>query len=136
LRRDLEAGLVLERIEDALGEVLVLGAVEHQLRPGAADHRGQREGDEAVGEQAGDAHGKTSFQWRGEGVLQCRSCCSDNPRARIPGAGMTTVLKNAAQLVGAFDADERCRRGAAMRSPGVVENGALVMSYGRIDWLG
>jgi imidazolonepropionase len=49
---------------------------------------------------------------------------------------MTTVLKNAAQLVGAFGADERRRRGAAMASPGVIEGGALVMSYGHIDWLG
>jgi imidazolonepropionase len=49
---------------------------------------------------------------------------------------MTAVLKNAAQLVGVFDADERCRRGAAMRTPGVVENGSLIMSYGHIDWLG
>ena len=49
---------------------------------------------------------------------------------------MTIVLKNAAQLVGVFDADERCRAGPAMRTPGVVENGSLIMSYGHIDWLG
>ena len=45
---------------------------------------------------------------------------------------MTVVLKNAAQLVGVCDANERCRRGAAMRSPGVIDNGSLVMSYGHI----
>src|SRR5260370_26801343 len=49
---------------------------------------------------------------------------------------MTTVLKNAAQLVGVFGAEERRRRGAAMASPGVIADGALVMSYGHIDWLG
>jgi imidazolonepropionase len=49
---------------------------------------------------------------------------------------MTTVLNNAAQLVGVFGADERRRRGAAMASPGVIEGGALVMSYGHIDWVG
>jgi imidazolonepropionase len=49
---------------------------------------------------------------------------------------MTIVLKNAAQLVGVGDADERCRRGVALCSPVVVENGSLIMSHGRIDWLG
>lgn len=49
---------------------------------------------------------------------------------------MTIVLKNAAQLVGVCEAEERCRRGVTLRSPGVVENGSLVMSHGRIDWLG
>src|SRR5437660_3045306 len=49
---------------------------------------------------------------------------------------MTTVLKHAAQLVGVFGPDERRRRGAAMRSPGVIADGALVMHGSRIDWLG
>jgi imidazolonepropionase len=49
---------------------------------------------------------------------------------------MTVVLKNAAQLVGVFDLEERCRRGAEMRTPGVIVGGSLVMDYGRIEWLG
>ena len=47
-----------------------------------------------------------------------------------------TVLRHAAQLVGLTAPDETVRRGAAMRAPGVIEDGAIVLRDGRIDWLG
>jgi imidazolonepropionase len=47
-----------------------------------------------------------------------------------------TVLRHAAQLVGLSVPGETCRRGVALRSPGVIEDGALILRDGRIDWLG
>jgi imidazolonepropionase len=49
---------------------------------------------------------------------------------------MLTVLRHAAQLVGVTAPGVTRRRGAAMADPGVVEDGALVLRDGRIDWLG
>jgi imidazolonepropionase len=47
-----------------------------------------------------------------------------------------TVLRHAAQLVGLTALGETVRRGQAMRSPGVIEDGAVILRDGRIDWLG
>jgi imidazolonepropionase len=49
---------------------------------------------------------------------------------------MIRVLRHAAQLVGVTGPDERCRRGPAMRAPGVIEDGAVVIEDERIRWLG
>jgi imidazolonepropionase len=59
-----------------------------------------------------------------------------NPKKNENGEFMTTVLKNAAQLGGVFDNDERRRYGPAMRSPGIIADGALIMHGGRIEWIG
>ena len=47
-----------------------------------------------------------------------------------------TVLRHAAQLVGVTAPGEITRRGDALRSPGVIEDGAIILRDGRIDWLG
>jgi imidazolonepropionase len=47
-----------------------------------------------------------------------------------------TVLRHAAQLVGVTAPAETTRRGDALRSPGVIEDGAIILRDGRIDWLG
>jgi imidazolonepropionase len=49
---------------------------------------------------------------------------------------MITVLRNAAQLVGVTAPGECRKSGPAMRSLGVVADGALVVRDGLIDWLG
>jgi imidazolonepropionase len=49
---------------------------------------------------------------------------------------MVTILRHAAQLVGVTLASELRKTGAAMRDPGVVADGAVVVRDGRIDWLG
>jgi imidazolonepropionase len=49
---------------------------------------------------------------------------------------MVTVLRRAAQLVGVTAPGVTRRRGADMADPGVVEDGALLLCDGRIDWLG
>jgi imidazolonepropionase len=49
---------------------------------------------------------------------------------------MTLLLRHAAQLVGVAAPGESRKRGAAMRLPGVVEDGAVVMEDGRIAWVG
>jgi imidazolonepropionase len=49
---------------------------------------------------------------------------------------MITVLRHAAQLVGVTGPAERVKRGRAMREPGVVADGAIVLRDGLIDWVG
>jgi imidazolonepropionase len=49
---------------------------------------------------------------------------------------MHTVLRHAAQLVGAHPVADTCRRGDALRDAGVIEDGAVVVENGRIAWLG
>src|SRR5579871_6470759 len=49
---------------------------------------------------------------------------------------MLTILHHAAQLVGIVPPGEFSRCGSAMRSPGVLTNGSLVIRDGIIDWLG
>src|SRR5579884_3764832 len=47
-----------------------------------------------------------------------------------------TVLRHAAQLVGLSAPRDTCRRGAALRNPGIVEDGALILRGDGIEWLG
>jgi imidazolonepropionase len=49
---------------------------------------------------------------------------------------VTTVLRHAAQLVGLAAPGERTRRGPDLRSPGLVEDGAVVIEGDTIRWLG
>src|SRR5262245_57700865 len=46
------------------------------------------------------------------------------------------VVRNAAQLVCVAPAGESTRRGPAMRSPTLIEGGALIAREGRIEWIG
>jgi imidazolonepropionase len=46
------------------------------------------------------------------------------------------VVRHAAQLVGVTRSGERSRRGAALRDPGVVADGAVMIVGERIAWLG
>src|SRR6516225_4338425 len=48
---------------------------------------------------------------------------------------MLTVLKHAAQLVGVTPPDVQGQRGAGMRSPGIVTDGALLLRDGIIEWV-
>jgi imidazolonepropionase len=48
----------------------------------------------------------------------------------------TLIVRNAAQLVCVARPGESVRRGRAMRSPLVIESGALIAIDGRIDWVG
>src|SRR5436309_3593384 len=49
---------------------------------------------------------------------------------------MPLCLVHAAQVVGLTRPGERCRRGRAMRDPGVVEDGAVVLEGDTIAWVG
>jgi len=49
---------------------------------------------------------------------------------------MPTLIHNAAQLVGVTQAGQRRKHGAQMAELGIVENGSLLIRYGRIEWLG
>src|SRR4051794_34385779 len=49
---------------------------------------------------------------------------------------MPLCLLHAAQVVGLTRPGERCRRGRAMRDPGVVEDGAVVLEGDTIAWVG
>lgn len=48
----------------------------------------------------------------------------------------TIVLRHAAQLVGVTAPGETTRRGDALRSPGVIADGAILLRDGVVDWLG
>ncbi len=49
---------------------------------------------------------------------------------------MLTVLRHAAQLVGVAPATQLRKTGTALRDPGIVADGAVVLRDGLIDWLG
>src|SRR5260370_42437866 len=49
---------------------------------------------------------------------------------------MTTVLRHAAQLVGVTLPNLLRKAGPEMKTLGIIEDGALVIRGGRIDWLG
>src|SRR5947199_1007967 len=49
---------------------------------------------------------------------------------------MFLVIRNAAQLVCVARRGERVLRGSAMRSPAVIDNGALIVRDERITWVG
>jgi imidazolonepropionase len=49
---------------------------------------------------------------------------------------MVLVVRNAAQLVGAWPAGERLRRGPAMRDLPILADGALIVCGGAIEWVG
>jgi imidazolonepropionase len=49
---------------------------------------------------------------------------------------MITVIRHAAQLVGVTARGEVRRTGSAMRSPGIVADGALILRDDVIDWVG
>jgi imidazolonepropionase len=49
---------------------------------------------------------------------------------------MLTIIRHAAQLVGITEPATRCKRGSDMKALGIVENAAIVIRDGRIDWLG
>ena len=49
---------------------------------------------------------------------------------------MTTLFRHAAQVVGVAAPDEHRKSGAAMRAPGLVQDGAVVVDDGRIAWVG
>jgi imidazolonepropionase len=49
---------------------------------------------------------------------------------------MPTLIHNASQLVGVTQAGQRRKSGAQMSELGIVENGSLLIHYGRIEWLG
>jgi imidazolonepropionase len=48
---------------------------------------------------------------------------------------MRTLIHHAAQLVGVTSPGEHCKRGSAMRSPGIIANGSLVIRDDVIEWL-
>jgi imidazolonepropionase len=49
---------------------------------------------------------------------------------------MLTVYRNAAQLAGVTAPGEHRKSGSALRAPGLVADGALIVRDGLIDWLG
>jgi imidazolonepropionase len=49
---------------------------------------------------------------------------------------MTLVLRNTAQLVGVAQRGERVKRGPRLRNLEIIQDGAVIVRNGQIDWLG
>src|SRR5438874_9501493 len=73
---------------------------------------------------------------RALGGLSCSSSGAFSISRSARGTAMTLVLRHAAQLVRVAQKRERIKCGPAQAELSLLEDAALILREGRIDWLG